>query len=161
MKTFTFENKTYTCPFAGVVPPLSDDERAELKADIAMKGVLSGVFVTIDDEVIDGYHRMEIAAELGLTFVPVNVVPELSDDEKRCWAEDLNIHRLHLTPEQKREFIVRRLRANPSVPDSSIASSVGSDCETVAAERKKLKSLELVRLLRRTADELEKTMGRE
>jgi hypothetical protein len=70
----------------------------------------------------------------------VKVVTGLTADEKQRRAEDLNLHRRHLTHEKKRPIIDRRLRADPGVSNNTIASSVGADGKTVAAQRKKLES---------------------
>ena len=140
MKTIEWNGVTYTCPFSELMPPLTAEVRTELKADIEMNGILYDVVVTDQNEVIDGHHRLAIAAELELTAVPMKVVTGLTADEKQRRAEDLNLHRRHLTQEQKRAIIDRRLRADPSVSNNTIASSVGADGKTVAAQRKKLES---------------------
>jgi disulfide oxidoreductase YuzD len=63
MKKLTFENVTYTCPFSDAMPPLSPEERTELKANIEKNGVVYDLVVTDENEVIDGHHRLEIAVE--------------------------------------------------------------------------------------------------
>ncbi|WP_202920926.1 ParB N-terminal domain-containing protein [Urbifossiella limnaea] len=135
MKSITFNETTYTCPFLDVMPPLAAEERAELKADIASNGITYPVIVTEEHEVIDGHNRLEIATELGLTAVPVTVLTGLSGAQKRVRAVDLNLHRRHLTRDRKREVIAHRLRNDPGRSNRDIAAEVKADGKTVAAVR--------------------------
>jgi ParB-like chromosome segregation protein Spo0J len=121
MKTLTIDKVTYTCPFSDLMPPLTAEERTELKADIEKNGVLCDVIVTDENEVIDGHHRLALAIELGLTAAPMKVVTGLTADEKQRRAENLNLHRRHLAQEQKQAIIVRQLQADPSRSNNAIA----------------------------------------
>src|SRR5262249_7158186 len=89
MKTISFNGTAYTCPFLDAMPPLSAEERAELEADIKAHGVTVPVVVTDENEVIDGHHRLEIAAGLGLPDVPFRVLAGLTTAQKRGRAEEL------------------------------------------------------------------------
>lgn len=140
MKTITFAGVTYCCPYYDAMPPLTSDERTDLWADIAANGVMCPVIVTDDMEVIDGHNRLEIAAELNITAVPMTVVSGLTSDQKRLRAEDLNLHRRHLTRERKREIIARRLKDNPTQSNREIADSAKADHKTVGAIRADLEA---------------------
>ena len=50
-----------------VVPPLTEEEFAALKDDIAQRGVLVPVEYDGDGNVLDGHHRLRACAELGVT----------------------------------------------------------------------------------------------
>jgi ParB/RepB/Spo0J family partition protein len=139
-KTITFNGTVYACPYIDALPPLSPEERAELQADIAQHGVMVPVLVTEADEVLDGHNRLTIAAELGLTAVPVQVVRGLSESQKRDRAEDLNLHRRHLTRDQKREVIARRLKSDPARSNNAIATELKVSDTTVAKVRAELES---------------------
>src|SRR5207247_8812842 len=58
---------------AAAVPPLSSDEYASLRADIAAHGVLVPLEATADGVLLDGHHRLQAALELGLQTVPVRI----------------------------------------------------------------------------------------
>lgn len=135
MTTISIAGTTYTCPFRGAVPPLTDEEEEQLRADILAQGVLVQVVATETNEVLDGYHRLKIAADLGQSDVPIKVVPGLSAEEKLALAIDLNLHRRHLTRQQIREIVARTLRAEPSRSNNAIAKEIGVDDKTVGAVR--------------------------
>src|SRR5262245_43243027 len=100
MKTITLGTTTYTCPFSDLLRPLTDRERADLRADIELRGVVVPVVVDEQLAVLDGHNRLEIAAELGLAEVPIDIHPGLTDEEKRDLAMSLNLKRRHLTAEE-------------------------------------------------------------
>ncbi len=82
-KTIMFNECTFKCPFADALPPLKPEERDELRENIRQHGVIVPIKVDEQDNVLDGHHRLEIAVELGLTDIPVKVVPGLSEAEAR------------------------------------------------------------------------------
>lgn len=55
----TIENQPYQ-----LLPPLSDDEYATLKADIAVHGVLVAVEMDDQGHIIDGHHRVQAWREI-------------------------------------------------------------------------------------------------
>ena len=76
---------TYTRRYANLLPPLSAEERADLREDVQRRGVLVPVGVDDDNNVINGIHRLEIAAEIGLAEVPVRVEAKLTEEENLAW----------------------------------------------------------------------------
>jgi ParB-like chromosome segregation protein Spo0J len=140
MKTICFGGTEYTCPFADVMPPLTAEERAELKADIEQNGIAYPVIVTDTNELIDGLNRLEIAVELGLSTVPLKVLDGLSPERKRAMAEDLNTHRRHLSREQKHDLIARRLKAEPNRSNNAIATELQVSDKTVGSVRANLEA---------------------
>jgi ParB-like chromosome segregation protein Spo0J len=98
------------------------------------------VLVSEDDEVLDGHHRMRIAADLGLSDVPIQVVTGLSPAEKRALAIDVNLKRRHLTARQKRALVAQKLKADPTRSNNSIAKEVGVDDKTAGAVRADLEA---------------------
>jgi len=93
-----------------LLPDLTDEEFAALKADIAARGVMVPVELDETGAVLDGHHRVRACAELGITEYPRIIRPGMSEDEKREHVLALNLDRRHLTREQRRE-LVGRLRA--------------------------------------------------
>jgi len=124
MKTITCNGVIYTCPFFDAMPPLAADERIELKADIDKNGITYPVVVTETNEVIDGHNRLETAAELGLAVVPFTVKPGLTTDQKNEHAVNLNLHRRHLSQDQKWEIIARRLKTDPAQSNNMVAAEL-------------------------------------
>ena len=87
-----------------LIPVLTPEEYEALKADIEQNGILVPVIRTDDGETLDGLHREQIAAELGMTDIPVKVVNGLGDEERRHMRIRLNAVRRQLTGEQKRHL---------------------------------------------------------
>jgi hypothetical protein len=142
MKTLEINGDVFDCPFADDLPPLTDEERAGLEADIRKNGVLQPVIFTRHNgrfTVIDGHNRAGIAAELGIR-VPVCERKYASFDAMKAHALELNLHRRHLTREQRQALITAKLKSDPEQSDRSIAAQVGVDHKTAAAVREQLVS---------------------
>jgi len=140
MRTISVNGKTYHCPYRDLLPPLDPAERAALKKGIEKDGIRTPIILDEYRNVIDGANRVEVALELGVTEIPEIVYTGLSEEEKRRMAEDLNLKRRHLTSEQKRQIVARRLKADPFKSDRQIAEDVGVDHKTVGSERNRLVS---------------------
>lgn len=89
---------------AGLLPPLSTEEFAALRADIKAHGVRDAVIVDEHGEVLDGNHRLKIDPK-----APKRVVKGLSDGEKEAFVYRCNFVRRNLSPDQKRE-VHRRMK---------------------------------------------------
>ena len=94
--------QTYKLPYAKLLPDLSPSEYDELKADIAERGVIVPIILDEYSNVIDGQHRLKVAADLALENVPIEIRSGLSGGEKEQLAWDLNAHRRQMTPEQRK-----------------------------------------------------------
>lgn len=94
-----------------LLPCLSEDEYAALKADIAERGVMVPVELDEAGNVLDGHHRLQVCAELGIEDYPTIIRPGLTEDEKRAHVLALNLDRRHLNREQRGE-LARQLRAD-------------------------------------------------
>jgi ParB-like chromosome segregation protein Spo0J len=93
-----------------LLPPLSDDEFASLKADIRAHGVLVPIELDSDGATLDGHHRMRAWTELKAEGVRLPDYPRivragLSDDDKVAHVLALNLARRHLTPKQRAEVV--------------------------------------------------------
>lgn len=100
-----------------LMPPLSDEEKALLKADIARRGVLVAVEFDEDGNILDGHHRVEAWQQLrdegvNLPQYDQKIVRGLSEDDKKDYVLSLNLKRRHMTPEQK-AYLFARLRQPP------------------------------------------------
>jgi N6-adenosine-specific RNA methylase IME4 len=135
-----------------VMPPLSQEDYAELKADISARGVQVPVEYDEAGEILDGHHRVQICLELGIEHWPQLVRLGLSDAEKSEHARKLNVARRHLDQRQKRTLIEDQLRETPEKSNRQIAAVLRVDGKTVGVARERLE---------RTAEipRLEKTVG--
>lgn len=94
-----------------LLPPLSESEFRDLKADVAAHGVTYPVLLDEDGEVLDGHHRVQAWDELTregvrLADYPTKTVKGLSEQEKVERVLALNLHRRHLTRDQRDGLIV-------------------------------------------------------
>ncbi|MGK5731388.1 ParB N-terminal domain-containing protein [Streptomyces sp. URMC 124] len=120
-----------------LLPPLSDEEYAALRADIAENGVRVPIDVDENGAVLDGHHRAWITAELGLDC-PRRVVAGLTDEQKRTHALAVNLYRRSLNRAEKRALIQRSLVSDPHLSDRQHAERTGTDHKTVGVQRTQL-----------------------
>ena len=123
-----------------VMPELTPEEYAELKADIQERGVMIPIEFDEAGNILDGYHRFKICQELGIKNYPKVIRAGMSESEKLTHARKLNIARRHLTSEQKRGLIREQLIETPEKSDRQIAKDLGVDNHTVATQRKELEA---------------------
>lgn len=112
-----------------VLPGLSAEEYEALKADIAQRGVQVPVEYDEDGNILDGYHRVRACQELGIIDWPKVVRRGLTEEQKIEHALALNLHRRHLTREQRRELVVRLRQQGWSL--RRIAERLGVHHDTV------------------------------
>lgn len=121
-----------------VMPPLTAEEFADLREDIAVNGVLQPILIDEHNRVIDGHNRKMIAESLGVTCPVIKCPPNLTDRQKRTLARGVNLHRRHLSREQRREIIADALRDAPELSDRQHAADIGVDHKTVGSVRDEL-----------------------
>lgn len=125
-----------------VMPPLSPDEYAKLRNEIADYGVLVPVVKDQHGNILDGHHRKQIADELGVSY-RVDTVVVSDEQHARTLARTYNLGRRHLNREQKRQMIADEIRDNPDQSDRSIARIFGVDHKTVGSVRREVASGEI------------------
>ncbi len=118
-----------------VMPALAGPEYDALKASIAA-GYDPARPVVVDENgaVLDGHHRQQACAELGIT-PPTVVLPGLTEDQKHDYAMRANLACRHLTQLQKRDLIAAELERDPGRSDREIGRLCGADHKTVASVR--------------------------
>jgi ParB-like chromosome segregation protein Spo0J len=121
-----------------LLPALSAEEFAALRADISAHGIRVPVDVDEFGQLLDGHHRQQIAAELGIPC-PTRVVAGLTEDDKRHHALAVNLARRHLSQSDKRALIAAEIEHDESRSDRQIARIVGVDHKTVGAVRRALR----------------------
>lgn len=121
-----------------LLPPLAGVEYQDLKADVARRSVLVAVEMDENGQVLDGHHRLQICAELGIKDYPSIIRVGLSEAEKRSHIRALNLHRRHLSTAQRGALIEQQLKDTPRRSNLSIAKLLGVNDKTVAAVRDRL-----------------------
>lgn len=121
-----------------VMPDLTVEEYAELKSDIAARGVMVPVEFDESGNVLDGHHRLKICEELGIKEYPKVIRAGMTEQEKRTHARKLNMARRQLTSTQKRQIIHDQLTETPEKSDRQIAEAIGVAHTTVSRNREKM-----------------------
>ena len=118
-----------------LLPELTPDQYQALKSDIEANGILVPVIRTETGETIDGHHREQIAAELGITNIPVQTVKCLGEEERRHMAIRLNANRRQMSADQKRHLIREELKRSPDLSNNWLGELLGVDGKTVQSVR--------------------------
>jgi hypothetical protein len=132
-------------PAAELFPLMDQEELRELAADIKKHGLREPPVFYRDPElgicVLDGRNRLNACELIGRETVtaagqPIGSIREHANSfDPVAYVISKNIHRRHLTAEQRRELIVKRLKAEPEQSDRAIAKQVQADHKTVGTVR--------------------------
>ena len=150
-------------PAADMLPLPSADDLKTLAEDIKTNGIRTQIVLYEEEgggrSLLDGRNRLDALALLGLLFEDEH--GRLSTKKRwvydLAWAADegpgevrwrierkcdpyvialsLNVHRRHLTAEQKRDLIAKLLKAKPEQSNRTIAEQTKTDHKTVATVR--------------------------
>ena len=150
-----WRNTTKIHPACELIPPVSDAELDVLGADILSNGLTAPIAITPDGQLLDGRSRLDALSRKGVT-VEIDGVESIAVDgvnkkavervlmtisimivktDPVAYVISANLHRRHLTAEQKREIIAELLKATPEKSDRQIAKAVKVDHKTVGAVR--------------------------
>lgn len=83
-------------PLAELIPPMSEDEFADLLADIRANGLRSPITL-YEEKVLDGRHRLRACEELG--FSPPTV--QFDGEDPTAFVISMNLRRRNLTTGQR------------------------------------------------------------
>jgi ParB-like chromosome segregation protein Spo0J len=121
-------------PAANLFPMMDKDALKELAANIKENGQQFPItFWKKDGSLLDGRNRLAACEALGL-----KAKTDLYEgDDPVAFIVSANIHRRHLTANQKRELIGKLLKLNPEKSDRALATTIKVDHKTVAKERRK------------------------
>ena len=151
-------------PAADLFPLLSEPELKELAEDIKANGLRAPIVGWNSNEgqfLLDGRNRLDALAQLGLLYETEDHHVGVKKWDGKQWTDrpggrlgyapgcefhpyhgdpyaialSLNVHRRHLTTEQKRELIAKVLKAKPELSDRQIGKMAKVDGKTVAAVR--------------------------
>src|SRR5262249_51816575 len=118
-------------PLADIFPLIGGEEFDALVDDIKKHGPLEKI-VQHENMILDGRNRYRACEAAG---VPPRLVP-FEGDDPAAFVITQNIHRRHLTGEQRCELIAKLLAARPEASNASIAKIAKADDKTVAAVRR-------------------------
>lgn len=119
---------------ASVMPDMLRDEYVALVADIKKHGLRQPI-VLYEGQILDGIHRRRACIEAEVD--PDYAEFEGTTEEAEAYVLSLNVHRRHLTLEQRRKLIDAELKRDPAQSDRSIARKVRVSDKTVKAARSK------------------------
>jgi ParB-like chromosome segregation protein Spo0J len=118
---------------ADTFPPMQDEELYELVADIKANGLHEPVTL-FEGKILDGRNRFRACREAG---IEVRTEPfEGTEEDARAFVVSKNLHRRHLTAEQKRALIAQLIKAEPEKSDRQIAKQTGAHHTTVGTVRR-------------------------
>jgi hypothetical protein len=152
-------------PACDLFPRMSESELRELGEDIKANGLRASI-VLYRDKLLDGRNRLDAMELVGIKF---GFMAEQTRPTKNkfcylhaCDGSDIfdsqaggidhfdgdpynfvlsaNLHRRHLTADQKRDLITKVLKAKPEASNNQIAKQTKTSDKTVAKVRGKLES---------------------
>jgi hypothetical protein len=158
MALFNWREHLPVHPAAELFPLMSEAELKELADDIRKNGMVEPIVFWVKGDVrclLDGRNRLDAMALAGLlgatkegslynvkTGRPIKGYG-YDDSRYRDYDYDpyalvlsLNVHRRHLSNDQKRKLIANVLKAQPEASDRQIAKSTKADHKTVATVRR-------------------------
>jgi hypothetical protein len=132
-------------PAAELLPRMSQAELRELGEDIKLHGLRNPVTIFHADvdhaELLDGINRLDAMEMVGLAVIKDGQIDrELATNvdgntNPYDYVLSANLHRRHLSPEQRRDLIAKLLKAKPEASNLAIAKQVKADDKTVAKIR--------------------------
>jgi hypothetical protein len=144
-------------PAADLFPLMSKAELRELGADIKTHGLKSHLKLH-KGKLLDGRNRLDAMELVGVRInwnddvaalgCPFDHLDEQVDPY--AYVISANIHRRHLTVEQKRDLIEKLLKAKPQSSDRIIAKQTKVDHKTVGKARSKLEATGEIPQLKKT-----------
>lgn len=91
---------SYSPKYSFLLPPLSTRELDDLEASIRLNGIQMPILVDEFDNIIDGWHRLQIAIKLQLSDPPITIKTGLSETQKVQLAVSLNKDRRQMSSSQ-------------------------------------------------------------
>ncbi len=117
-------------------PLMTEDELAELAADIKKNGLLEPITL-YQNRIIDGRNRYRACRKAG---VEITQTDTYNGSDPAAFVASRNLHRRHLTREQRNELLAKLLKANPERSDRATAKLAGASDKTATSVRKGLEA---------------------
>jgi len=142
--SIVWNGETFLLPYNNLFRQLTSRERVNLRDDIQKRGVKVAIVVDVSKspkEIIDGGNRLSIAAELDLgpEALKFDECDNLTPEQRDELAKVLNLHRRHLSKEE-RDTEVMRLLVLGQMNNTAIAESLRIDEASVRRAREKLEA---------------------
>jgi len=143
-------------PAAEFFPLMSPDERRELGEDIKKHGGLPEMPLLLWEAekdaplfLLDGRNRLDAMEAVGLPVLDkegkwlawaldTRCCTRIRGEDPYAYVMSANIHRRHLTAEQKRELIAKLLKAQPEKSDRQIGKMARTSKNTAAVVRREM-----------------------
>ena len=132
-------------PLAGIFPLMEGEEFDALVADIKANGLYLPIEL-YDGMILDGRNRYRALRALGwhpdqieeqtLTAGPSGTDTHLRVDDPVAYVISKNIHRRHLTAEEKIKYVAQLVAAQPEKSDRLLAKETGVSHPTIAKARR-------------------------
>jgi ParB-like chromosome segregation protein Spo0J len=117
-------------PVANMFPLMQGEAFDALVKDIAERGLEQDI-VLHEGGILDGRNRYRACLKAGVE----PRFTKYSGSDPVAYVISANLHRRHLTREQKRDVIVKLLKAKPELSDRAIGKMAKTDHKTVAKVR--------------------------
>jgi hypothetical protein len=137
-------------PAADLFPLMTPDELKALGEDIKANGLRVPVVIWYLEEtgeafLLDGRNRLDAMELVGLDTADHIRRDGLNEGywsklDPYAFVLSANVHRRHLTAEQKRDVIAKLLKAKPELSDRQVAKTVKASPSTVGTVRQKLEA---------------------
>jgi len=147
-------------PAADLFPLMSSDELRALGEDIKKNGLKIPVAVWRGKQgglqLLDGRNRLDAMEAVGIPVRRVKHFVEYylegpmtwedasehvsADTDPYAYVVSANIHRRHLSTEQKRDLITKLIKATPGKPDFQIAKTIKVSPTTVGTVRREMEA---------------------
>jgi ParB-like chromosome segregation protein Spo0J len=111
-------------PLADIFPLMEGAEFDELVEDIKANGLRDPI-VLFEGKILDGRNRYRACLKAGVDPYPECHVFNYPGDDPTSFVISKNIHRRHLTAEQKRDVIVKLIKTQPERSNRQIAKEAG------------------------------------
>jgi hypothetical protein len=124
---------------------MSEPELLELGQDILKRGLLEGIAL-FDGQLLDGRNRLDAMEKANVRLVVDGQLDRniphrnVNGCDPFAYVLSKNIHRRHLTNEQRLELISKLVTATPEKSDRQIAEQAKASPTTVGKIRKKLET---------------------
>jgi hypothetical protein len=159
-------------PAADLLPRMLQAELQELGEDIKKRGLVVPVTILKADpgraQLLDGIGRLDAMEMAGIAITKNGELDRGVVDCRDVYGVDpyayilsANLHRRHLTAEQKRDLIAKLLKARPEASNLTIAKQVKADDKTVAKLRRRLEATSEIPKLEKTVGADGKSRGRQ
>jgi ParB-like chromosome segregation protein Spo0J len=121
-------------PLAEKFPLMEGDDLQKLADDISARGLLHQI-VLHEGKILDGRNRYRAAALAKVTLAPKDFRELPASTDPRADVISANLHRRHLTAEQKRTLLAELIKIDPTKSNRQIAEEAKVDKNTVKSVR--------------------------